>query len=81
MAPVEQHPLPSPEEARERGKMRKAASDGAQAAIWVWFFVMLAAVVVLAAAWGLRHRLTPRAPDLQPSLPALPGQPPEPKSP
>jgi hypothetical protein len=65
----------------EQGKMRKAASDGAQAAIWIWFLAMLAVLIVLGVAWGLRHRVSPHAPDLQPELPTLPGKTPEPQNP
>jgi hypothetical protein len=72
------HPLPAPGEARERGQMRRAASDGAQAAIWIWFLVMLAVLIALGVAWGLRQRLSPNAPDLEPELPTLPGQAPRP---
>jgi hypothetical protein len=73
------HPLPTPEEARERGRMRRAASDGTQAAIWVWFFAMLALLIALGVAWGLQHRIAPELPEMQPQLPTLPGKPPEPQ--
>lgn len=72
------HPLPTAEEARERGRMRQAAGDGAQAVIWVWFLAMLAVLIALGVAWGLRHRIAPRAPVLEPELPSLPGKPPQP---
>lgn len=65
----------------EQGKLRKAADDGAQAAIWVWFLVMLGVLIVLGVAWGVRHRVNPHAPDLQPELPTLPGKTPEPQNP
>jgi hypothetical protein len=73
------HPLPTPEEARERGQMRRAASDGTQTAVWVWFLVTLAVLVALGVAWGLRHRLSPQLPNVEPELPTLPGKPPEPQ--
>jgi hypothetical protein len=65
----------------DQGKLRKAASDGAQAAIWIWFLAMLAVLVVLGVGWGLSHRVNPHAPDLQPELPTLPGKTPEPQNP
>jgi hypothetical protein len=61
----------------EQGKLRKAASDGAQASIWIWFLAMLALLIVLAVGWGLSHRVSPHAPDMQPELPTLPGKQPE----
>lgn len=73
------HPLP-PEEARERGQ-RRAASDGAQAAIWFTFLAVLALLIALGVAWGLTQRLSPRALDLDPALPSLPGRPPTPQQP
>jgi hypothetical protein len=73
------HPLP-PEEARERGQ-RRASSDGAQAAIWFTFLAVLTLLVALGVAWGLTHRLSPRAPGLEPELPSLPGQQPTPRQP
>jgi hypothetical protein len=73
------HSLPAPEEARERGQMRRAASDGTQAAIWIWFLIMLAVLIALGVAWGLRQRISPSAPQLEPELPTLPGQPPQPQ--
>ena len=73
------HPLP-PEEARQRGQ-RRAASDGAQAAIWFTFLALLALLVALGVAWGLTHRISPRAPEVGPALPSLPGQPPTPRQP
>lgn len=59
--------------------MRRAKSDGAQAAIWTWFLVMLTVLIALGLAWGLRQRFWPRAPELAPELPTLPGKPPEPR--
>jgi hypothetical protein len=75
------HPLSVPEEAPERGRLRKANSDGAQAAIWFTFLAVLALLIALGVAWGLTHRISPRAPQLQPDLPSLPGQQPAPKEP
>jgi hypothetical protein len=75
------HPLSVPEEAPERGRLRKATSDGAQAAIWFTFLAVLALLIALGVAWGLTHRISPRAPQLQPDLPSLPGQQPAPKEP
>jgi hypothetical protein len=59
--------------------MRRAAGDGAQAAIWVWFLATLAILIALGVAWGLRHRVSPQLPEMQPELPTLPGRPPEPR--
>ena len=73
------HSLPAPDEARERGQMRRAASDGVQAAVWIWFLVMLAVLIALGVAWGLRQRISPSVPELKPELPTLPGRPPEPR--
>ena len=73
------HPLP-PEEARQRGQ-RRAASDGAQAAIWFTFLAVLAVLIALGLAWGLTQRVSPQAPDLRPELPTLPGQQPTPQQP
>ena len=64
----------------EHGKLR-AASDGTQAAVWIWILAMVGVLIVLGAAWGLRHRFIPHAPDLQPELPTLPGKTPEPQNP
>jgi hypothetical protein len=72
--------LPTPAEARERG-LRKPANDGAQAAIWFTFLAVLAVLIALGVAWGLTQRISPRAPQLQPDLPSLPGQQPAPKEP
>ena len=65
----------------EPGKLRKAASDGAQAAVWIWFLVMLLVLIVAGAVWGLGHRLSVRAPELSPALPTLPGKMPHPERP
>lgn len=63
----------------EQGKLRKAASDGFQAAVWVGFFVMLAVLVVLGIGWGLSQRWSLHAPESLPTLPTLPGKTPEPQ--
>ncbi len=65
----------------ERGRLRKAASDGVQAAIWIWFLVTLIVLIVLGVGWGLSHRFSVHAPDLRPALPTLPGKVPEPQKP
>ena len=79
MAHIE-HPLPTTEEADERGHMRRAASDRAQTAIWIWFLATLAVLIALGVAWGVGSRIhAPRAPQLNPELPALPGMPPQPQ--
>lgn len=75
------HSLPTPGESPERGRLRKSADDGAQAAIWFTFLAVLAVLIALGVAWGLTHRISPRAPQLQPELPSLPGQQPAPKEP
>lgn len=75
------HSLPAPEEAPDRSRLRKSANDGAQAAIWFTFLVMLALLIALGVAWGLTHRISPRAPQVQPELPSLPGQQPAPQEP
>lgn len=62
-----------------RHKFRRAASDGAQAMVWLWFFLMLAALLVLGVAWSLSHRVSLRAPHVEPEPPTLPGQLPEPR--
>lgn len=74
-----QHPLPTPGEAEERGHMRRAASDRAQTVIWIWFLATLAVLIALGVAWGVGSRISPRAPQLRPELPTLPGLPPEPQ--
>lgn len=51
---VPAHPRPSPEEHRERGYMRTAASDHTQALVWAWFFVFLAGLLLTGLAFGLR---------------------------
>jgi hypothetical protein len=79
MAHIEHH-LPTPEEAQERGHMRRAASDRAQTGIWIWFLASLAVLIALGVAWGVSSRISaPRAPQLDPDLPALPGLPPQPQ--
>jgi hypothetical protein len=75
------HPHPTPEQHRERGKLRRAASDGTQAAVWVAFFVGLALSIALALAWGLTHRFSPQLPEVDPELPSLPGRTPQPQPP
>lgn len=65
----------------ERGKLRKAANDGVQAAVWVAFFVVLALLLVVAAGWALGHRWSLGAPEPMRSLPTLPGKTPEPQRP
>ena len=61
----------------EQGKLRKAASDGVQAAVWVGFFVVLAVLMALAIGWGISSRWSLGHPDL-PTLPTLPGKTPSP---
>lgn len=75
------HSRPTPEQHRERGKLRRAASDGTQAAVWVSFFVGLALLIALALAWGFRHRLSLQLPEVDPELPSVPGRPPQPAPP
>jgi hypothetical protein len=57
--------------------MRKAASDKAQAVVWIWFWVTLFLLLVLGVAWGLMHHASVELP-LRPHAPTLPGQPPRP---
>jgi uncharacterized membrane protein len=64
-----------------QGKLGNAASHGARAAVWIWFLVTIAVLVVLAVGWAISHRVSPHAPDLQPELPTLPGKTPEPQNP
>ena len=54
-ASTESHPKPSPREARERSHLEKHLDERPQRAIWVSFFVVLAALLVLGAALALRH--------------------------
>ncbi|HVY30676.1 MAG TPA: hypothetical protein VHB79_29155 [Polyangiaceae bacterium] len=63
----------------DHGKLRKAASDGFQAAVWVGFFALLALLLVLGIGWGLSQRWSLHAPDSLPVLPTLPGKTPEPQ--
>jgi hypothetical protein len=65
----------------DQGKLRRAASDGAQAAVWVGFLITLVVLLVLGVAWGLSHRLSIQTPGVSPELPTLPGKPPEPQRP
>jgi hypothetical protein len=65
----ETHPRPSVAEAIERGKMRRAADDGTQRAIWIAFYVALGIMMVVGVAAGLRHRDAGEA--LPPPPPAL----------
>jgi hypothetical protein len=78
MAHIE-HPLPTPEEAQDRGRMRRASSDRAQTVVWIWFLATLAVLIALGVAWGVGTRISPRAPELEPELPSLPGLPPRPQ--
>jgi len=65
----------------EQGKLRKAASDEAQASIWIGFLVALIVLILIGIGWGLSHRLSLHAPQLRPELPTLPGTLPEPRKP
>jgi hypothetical protein len=53
---TEGHPHPSAAEARERGKMRKAASDHTQRALWRTFFAVLGALLVLSLVIAIRNQ-------------------------
>ncbi|MDX2052829.1 MAG: hypothetical protein SFV15_10585 [Polyangiaceae bacterium] len=46
LKPSPAHPHPTQAEAEERGKMRRAASDGLQSAIWICCLVLITGVVV-----------------------------------
>ena len=65
----------------EHGKLRKAANDGVQAAIWIWFLVTLLVLIVGGVVWGLGHRLSVPSPELSPALPTLPDKPQRPETP
>lgn len=65
----------------DQGKLRKAASDGTQATVWVFALVALCALLVLGVGWGLRHRFSIQSPGLSPELPTLPGKTPQPQNP
>lgn len=72
---MEHAPLP------EHTRLRKAASDGLQAAIWIVFFMVLAALLVLGIGWGLGRHWSVSAPEIHPGVPTLPGNPPRPEKP
>lgn len=73
------HTKPGPREAVERGRMRKAANDGVQAAMWIGFFAVVAVCIAGAVAWGLQHRMGPDPRAVPPlDLPTLPGRTPQP---
>ena len=53
---TENHPHPSPAQARERGKMRKAASDHTQRRLWRSFFALLGALLLVSLVIAIRNQ-------------------------
>jgi hypothetical protein len=64
------HPRPSRGEARERGRMRRAADDGTQQKVWLAFYVALGLLLFIGVAAGLGQRA-----DSGEALPAPPTAP------
>lgn len=71
------HAAPPPHGATDpdHGKMRKAASDRAQAVVWIWFWITLFLLLALGVAWGLMRHTSIDIP-ARPHAPTLPGEPP-----